>query len=158
MDVSACVNFQDLFIRFYGNGIILLLRAERRTALLLHCLGSDGQEIFDHLPDVPDSEAIDLNEYKICIRKLDIHYLPKVSTILERYYFGKRLQREGESIEDYVTDLRRLSSSCKVASLTDERIRDRFKLGCNIEKVCEEFCLRDEPSLEDVFVDGCEKN
>ncbi|KAJ1165509.1 hypothetical protein NDU88_005936 [Pleurodeles waltl] len=129
------------------------LSAERRTALLLHCQGSEGQEVFDHLPDIPDSEAIDLNEYETSIRKLDIHFihLPKVSTILECYYFGKRLQREGESIENYVTDLRRLASSCKFGVLTDERIRDQFMLGCHIKKVREELWLRDEPNLEEVL-------
>ncbi|KAJ1197619.1 hypothetical protein NDU88_001475 [Pleurodeles waltl] len=75
----------------------------------------------------------------------------RVSTILERYYFGKRLQREGECIENYVTDLRRLASSCKFGVLTDERISDQFILGCHIEKVREELWLRDEPPLEKVL-------
>ncbi|KAJ1097700.1 hypothetical protein NDU88_002817 [Pleurodeles waltl] len=128
------------------------LSAERCTALLLHRLGSEGQEIFDHLPDIPDSKAINLNEFEICIRKLDMHYRPKISTILERYYFGKRLKIEGESVENYVTDLRRLASSCKFGLLTDERIRDQFMLGCNIEKIQEELWLKYEPSLDDVLV------
>ncbi|KAJ1204149.1 hypothetical protein NDU88_007930 [Pleurodeles waltl] len=112
---------------------------------------SEGQEVFDHLPDISDSEAIDRNEYETWIRKLDIHYLPKVSTILERNYFGKRLQREGECIESYVTDLRRLASSCKFGASTDERIRDQFMLGCHIEKMYEELWLRDDPPLDEVL-------
>ncbi|KAJ1112157.1 hypothetical protein NDU88_000425 [Pleurodeles waltl] len=127
------------------------LSAERRTAVLLHYLGSEGQEVFDHLPDISDSEAIDLNEYETCIRKLDIHYLPKVRTILERYYFGKLLQRERDCMESYVTDLRRLASSCKSGASSDERIRDQFMLGCQIEKIREELWLRDDPPFDEVL-------
>ena len=35
------------------------LSAERRTALLLHCLVSEGQEVFDHLPELADAESTD---------------------------------------------------------------------------------------------------
>lgn len=97
------------------------MSAERKTAFLLHCLGSEGQEVFNHLPEMHDP---DLN--KFCIAKLDKHYLPKVSTILERYHFGRRSQVEDESIENYITSLRKLASSCKFGSILDERIRDQF--------------------------------
>ena len=38
------------------------LSAESRTALVLHCLEPEGQDVFDHLPDLPDSEAANLSE------------------------------------------------------------------------------------------------
>lgn len=124
------------------------LSAERRTALLLHCLGSEGQEVFDHLPDVDDQT---LNEYEICILKLDKHYLPKVSTILKHYHFGRRTQYEGESIENCVTALRKLASSCKFGALLEERIRDQFMLGCSVGKVRSDLWQKDEPALEEVI-------
>ena len=130
------------------------LSAERKTALLLHCLGPEGQDVFDHLPALTDEQSVDLNDYEICIRKLDIHYLPKVSTILERFHFHKRYQIEGETIEDYITALRKLASSCKFASTIEERIRDQFMVGCNLEKVRNELWQKDEPTLEEVLKIG----
>lgn len=127
------------------------LSAERKTSLLLHCLGSEGQDVFDHLPDLSDAEEKDLNELEICLKKLDKHYLPRVSTILERYNFGKGIQNEGESVEGYVTRLRKLASSCKFGELCEERIRDQFMLGCTSEKIREELWIRDEPSLDEVL-------
>ncbi|KAJ1169187.1 hypothetical protein NDU88_001093 [Pleurodeles waltl] len=66
---------------------------------------------------------------------LDNHFLPKVSIILQRYYFGKRKQMDDESIEDFVTALRKLASSCNFGENLEERIRDRFMLECKCDKV-----------------------
>ena len=126
------------------------LSTERKTALLLHCLGPEGQDVFDHLPAVSDELSTNLNEYEICIKKLDLHYLPKVSTILERFHFHKRNQLEGETIEDYITSLRKLASSCKFAETVEERIRDQFMLGCVLDKVRDELWQKDEPTLDEV--------
>ncbi|KAJ1154859.1 hypothetical protein NDU88_007602 [Pleurodeles waltl] len=123
-----------------------------RTTVAERGGGTEGQEIFDHLPDIPDTDSIALNEYEICIKKLDLHYLPKISTILERYYFGRRLQVEGETVENYLTDLRRWASSCKFGSTLDERIRDQFMLGCKMDKVRDELWLLDDPHLDDVIL------
>lgn len=60
------------------------LSAERKTSLLMHCLGSEGQEVFGHLPELSNSDSDSLNEYEICVKKIDLHYLPKISTVLER--------------------------------------------------------------------------
>lgn len=35
--------------------------AERKTLLLLHCLRSEGNEVFEHLPDLADDKSDDLN-------------------------------------------------------------------------------------------------
>lgn len=39
------------------------------------------------------------------------HYEPTTIVIAERYYFHCRNQAEGETIADYIAELRRLSSS-----------------------------------------------
>ncbi|KAJ1186206.1 hypothetical protein NDU88_002989 [Pleurodeles waltl] len=127
------------------------LTNERKTALLMHCLGCEGQEIFESLPD-PGEDATDLNEFELCLKKLDLHYLPKVSTILERYHFGMREQRQGESIEEYVTALRKLASTCKFGSTIEERIRDQFMLRCASDKIRQELWSKDDPTLHEVII------
>lgn len=126
------------------------LSAERKMSLLLHCLGSEGQEIFEHLPDLPSTESNDLNDYEICLRKLDLHFLPKISTVLERHHFGRRMQRSGESIEDYITALRKLASTCNFGDNYEERLRDQFMLGCSLDKAKEACWEKDNPSFADV--------
>ncbi|KAJ1188336.1 hypothetical protein NDU88_005097 [Pleurodeles waltl] len=126
------------------------LSGERKQALLLHCLGGEGQEVLENLPPLSQADQRGLNEYEICARQLDLHYLPKISTIMERYHFGLREQGKEESVEEYIMALRKLASSCKFGALVQERIRDQFVLRCCSDKVREELWLKDEPPLDEV--------
>ncbi|KAJ1108132.1 hypothetical protein NDU88_005514 [Pleurodeles waltl] len=115
----------------------------------MHCSGSEGQEIFETLPE-PDDDCTELNKFELCLKKLDLHYLPKISTILERYHFGMRKQKPGESIEEYLTALRKLAATCKFGMTLEERIRDQFMLKCSSDKVRQELWSKDDPSLQEV--------
>ncbi|KAJ1088474.1 hypothetical protein NDU88_001631 [Pleurodeles waltl] len=117
------------------------LSSERKTCVLQHCLGAEGQEILETLPAITTSDGAEgdnsLNEFKATLLRLDKHFLPKVSIILQRYYFGKRKQTDDESIEDFVTALRKLASSCNFGENLEERIKDQFMLECKCDKVRE---------------------
>ena len=82
---------------------------------------------------------MNINEFEVCIKKLDLHFLLNVSTILERYHFHKCSQKEGQTVEDYITFLRKLFSSCKFAGQVDECIRDQFMIGSNTDKLRDEL-------------------
>ncbi|KAJ1118927.1 hypothetical protein NDU88_007114 [Pleurodeles waltl] len=127
------------------------LSVERKHALLMHCLGGEGQEVLENLPELSVEESRNLNEYEVCIKKLDKHYVPRVSTIMERYYFGKREQGKDELVEEYITNSRKLAASCKFGTLVDERTRDQFVLKCCSDKI-RELWLKDEPPLEEVII------
>ena len=53
------------------------LGLERKRALLLHCLGAEGQEILEHLPELDANETRGLNDYEITLKKLDEHFFTK---------------------------------------------------------------------------------
>ncbi|KAJ1105850.1 hypothetical protein NDU88_003254 [Pleurodeles waltl] len=116
----------------------------------MHCLGCEGLEVFETLPE-PEDEGAELNEFELCIKKLDLHYLPKISTILERYHFGMREQGQNESIEEYVTALRKLAATCKFGVTLEERIRDQFMLKCSSDKIRQELWSKDDPTLHEVI-------
>ncbi|KAJ1138955.1 hypothetical protein NDU88_005334 [Pleurodeles waltl] len=124
------------------------LSAESKQELLMHCLGGEGQEVLENLPDLNSEEMRNLNEFEICMLKLDKHYLPRKSTIMELCYFGKREQGKDETVEEYITGLRKLAASSKFGALVDERIWDQFVLKCSSDKIIEELWLKDEPPLE----------
>ncbi|KAJ1151171.1 hypothetical protein NDU88_003958 [Pleurodeles waltl] len=117
----------------------------------MHCLGCEEQDIFEDLPD-PEDEATDLNEFEICLKKLDLHFLPKISTILERYHFCMMEQRPGENVEEYITALRKLAATCTFGSTIDERIRDQFMLRCASDKVRQELRSKDDLLLHEVIL------
>ena len=47
----------------------------------------------------------------------------------ERYVFNTCSQASEESVQTYVTKLRKLAASCEYGALTDEFIRDRLVIG-----------------------------
>lgn len=59
---------------------------------------------------------------------LSNHFNPKPSEIVETYKFHKRDQQEGETISDYVAELRRLSAHCNFTDL-NRMLRDRVVCG-----------------------------
>ncbi len=63
----------------------------RKRALLLHCLGSEGQGIFHTLTDTGDTLAT-------AIAALRAHFTPTVNVVVEHHAFRKRAQGAQESI------------------------------------------------------------
>lgn len=96
----------------------------RKRAVLLHCLGTEGQRIFYSLPDTGAT-------YDTAVAALKAHFTPKTNTVAERHVFRKRTQASHESIIQYIAALRDLASTCEFGEHTDEMIRDQL-----IENVC----------------------
>ena len=90
----------------------------RRRALLIHCLGTEGQRIFRTLGQA--------KKYKDATKLLEAHFAAPQTVILRRILFRQRKQNAGESIQHYVADLRGLASLCKFGSMEDEMIRDQL--------------------------------
>ena len=57
------------------------------------------------------------------------HFQPKRKVISERFKFHKRTQAVGESVIDFVAELRKLSKFCKFEAHLDQALRDQFVSG-----------------------------
>lgn len=100
----------------------------RKKALLLHCLGPEGQRIFKNLPDIPADDpdiTAQTTDYVKARIILDRHFGPKTNVVADRYKFRQRAQQSGESIDAYIAALRALAASCKFMA-PDEMIRDQI--------------------------------
>ena len=100
---------------------------DRKRALLLHLLGTATQEIFETLPDKGTS-------FKEAIDTLDKHFIVKKNVPYERSIFHSAKQKPNESIEQFVTTLRKLSLYCEYGAMTEEHIRDQVIDGCHSSK------------------------
>ena len=63
------------------------------------------------------------------------HYEPKKVIIAERFNFHRRNQAEGESITDFVAELRRLATDCEFGPGLEEALRDRLVCGLKSESI-----------------------
>lgn len=122
---------------------------ERRKAILLHCLGAEGQRVFRTLPagssaaapavqDKPTAATTDV--YASALAALRKQFSTSCNVVVERHRFHRRNQHAGESVHDFVAALRQLVSHCSFNS-QDEALRDQFVAGVASNRVRERFLL-----------------
>lgn len=99
---------------------------EKTKAVFLTIVGKRTHSLWMDLctPDKPSQKT-----YKELIDLLKTHYVPRMNFIAERCKFHVRNQLEGESISEYVANLKKLSATCKFGQFLDEALRDRFVCG-----------------------------
>jgi len=122
--VSAYVERAQLF--FQANEIA----EAKRVAVFLTAIGGRTYTLLRNLlaPTVPKDKSFD--EIVDTLKK---HFEPKVLVIAERFKFHSRGQAVGESVAQYVAELRRLATHCNFDAYLDEALRDRFVCGLRSE-------------------------
>ena len=60
--------------------------------------------------------------------KSEGHFIIKCNVIFERAKFNMRVQKEGEPVDNFITDLYALAEHCNFGTLHDELICDRIVL------------------------------
>ena len=99
---------------------------KKRTATFLTLIGKDTYSILNSLtaPDKPSTKkAEELNDI------LREHFEPKPIVISERYKFYNRAQKDGESLAQFIAELRKLTIHCEFKGFLEEALRDRFVCG-----------------------------
>ncbi len=109
--------------------------AARKKALLLHCLGAEGQRVLGAL------ESGTTSDYDTAVELLNAHFAAPQSALLRRFLFRQRHQLPGESVQQYVANLRGFASTCKFGALQEEMIRDQLIEHTNDAKVRETLLL-----------------
>ena len=78
------------------------MSVDRKKNILLHLLGSEGQEIFRSLPKIePESYEDELDVFDEALQRLEQRFKPTVGITLERYHFYTRKQGDQESIDSF---------------------------------------------------------
>ena len=99
---------------------------EYRIALFLYSIGPQAVKTYNGF----DLSQEDRRNLDAIIAAFDRYAIGETNETFERYLFNKREQQEGESIDQYVAELRILAQSCNFCNcLHDSLIRDRIVLG-----------------------------
>lgn len=86
---------------------------KQKRALLLYQAGQETQDLFETFSDTG-------TDYETAIDKLDAYFNPKKNVDFEVFQFRQATQREDETVDQFVTRLRKLSVTCEFADLNKE--------------------------------------
>ena len=122
-----------------------------QCSAFLYIIGRKGREIFNTWTLNPDTEV---DKIEVLFKKFKDYCEPKKNIIIERYKFNTRAQNDGETLDEYLTDLTKLAKRCEYGALEVELIRDR--LVCGIQKqIVKERLLREPKLTLDLAISIC---
>jgi len=97
------------------------------------------------------------DSYTTAKEKLDNFFIVKRNVIYERAKFNMRVQRVGEPVNNFITDLFSLAEHCGFGNLHDELTRDRIVVGLSDKGLSEKLQLEAELTLEKAMTQARQK-
>ena len=88
---------------------------EKQVSTLLYCMGEDADDTLTST----NITAAERKQYQSVIEKLDGFIQVRRNVIFERARFNRRVQKEGESVEQFITSLYNLVDTCDYGDLKD---------------------------------------
>ena len=100
--------------------------------MLLSVIGAKIYTLLRNLmaPTLPQDVTFD-----DLIKILKSHFEPQPVIIAERFRFHRRTQAVGETISDYIAQLRKLTLHCKYGDHLDDALRDQFVCGIHSDAI-----------------------
>ena len=95
------------------------IKNEKKVAVLISAMGPSTYGLLKNLtaPDKPNTKSFD----ELCTI-LDSHLSPKPIVIAECFRFYKREQLESEQINEYIAELKKLSSRCNFGGCPEGQV------------------------------------
>ena len=112
-----------------------------KCAAFLYLIGRRGREVYNTWTLEEDER----DNIRVLYNKFANYFQPKQNIILERYKFNLKTQAEGETLDEFVTEITGQARLCKYGTLESEMIRDRIVVGISRTEVKDRL-LR-EPDL-----------
>ena len=131
---------------------------KRKVSLLLHFLGPDSQKLFNTFEfraAQGGQEAESKDNLKDVLKKFDQHYSQEKARNIRRQLFLDRDQRQGESVRDYIAELRHLARSCEYENAEESLICDRIIRGVSDQQTKRDLLDLDELTLENCLRIAC---
>ena len=117
---------------------------EKQVSTLLYCMGEDADDTLTST----NITAAERKQYQSVIEKLDEFFQVRRNVIFERARFNRRVQKEGESVEQFITSLYSLVDTCDYGDLKDEMIRDRIVVSIRDQALSERLQTVADLTLE----------
>ncbi|XP_026726971.1 uncharacterized protein LOC113508147 [Trichoplusia ni] len=140
---SAYVDRLEMY--FVANKIAEDLKLPTLIALI-------GEPAYELLSTLASPRKPSTLKYKEAVELLQAHLQPKPSILAERYRFRQRRQSAGETIADYVADLKKMSRYCEFKINLEENLRDQFVCGLRSEYIRQRLFAEDNIDYQKALV------
>ena len=135
---------------------------EEKVAVFMCTIGRRGQDIRDTFEFDLDKDGEEIVTVRMLFQQFEQYCKPRKNLIVERHRFLTRNQEQSETIDQYVTELKNLASSCEWGDIKEDLICSRIASGIVSTRVRErllrepdlklkraiEICQADELSLQ----------
>ncbi|XP_018395382.1 PREDICTED: uncharacterized protein K02A2.6-like [Cyphomyrmex costatus] len=128
---AATTTWKRWVQRLQGAFLIFGIKDDARVPYLLHYVGPTA---FDVLCDRLDPDDPFVQPYDVLVQKLQEFYEPAPLEIAENYRFHQRIQNDGESVQQFVAALHKLSIHCKFGDYLKMALRNQFVFGLSNKK------------------------
>ena len=148
LDAQAAENWRKFIMQF---NIYLVAKGKDekpdkiKVNLLLNCAGPEAIEEYSHFEF---REGEDNECYEDVCKKFKELCEGAKNVIYERLVFNQRNQKEGERVDNFVSELKRLSLTCEFGALRDSLIRDRIVGGVMSNELRGELLKRPDLTLQ----------
>ena len=108
------------------------VKPDLKLPSLIAAMGDEAYELLSNLssPKKPSEKS-----YDEVIKLMADHLEPKASIMTERYRFRLRRQLVGESITQYISELKKMSKYCDFKSDLEDNLRDQLVCGLRSEAI-----------------------
>ena len=117
---------------------------DRQISTLLYCMGEEAEAVLLST----NISAADRKKYENVMLKFDEFFKVRRNVIFERARFNRRVQKEGESADQFITALYELIETCEYGDLKGEMLRDRIVVGLRDTTLSERLQLDPDLTLE----------
>ena len=121
---------------------------DRQRAVLLSVCGASTYQLIRSVvsPTKPTEKT-----FEQLVTLMKEHYFPKPSVTMQRFAFNSRSRKQGESVANFVADLRRLSEYCEFGESLAAMLRDRLICGINNDRMQRRLLAESKLSFEKAY-------
>ncbi|XP_043246356.1 uncharacterized protein LOC122393939 [Amphibalanus amphitrite] len=134
--------YRELFDHFCVSNKIL---GDKKKSVFLTCIGTVA---YSKLKDLIIPRTVEDCTYDELVDLLSAHYKPSNIEIAERYKFFKRTQAPGESVMDFVAELKKIAVNCNFGPYLQTALRDQVVCGMSDNKCQNELLCKDNLTLD----------
>ena len=120
---------------------------KQRAVLLSVCGASTYQLIRSVVSPAKPTEKT----FEQLVTLMKEHYFPKPSVTMQRFAFNSSSHKQGESVANFVADLRRLSEYCEFGESLAAMLRDRLICGINNDRMQRHLLAESKLSFEKAY-------